>query len=694
VSDVGATSFSQHQYVTKHRFDRNGRRTVLKLPAQLVTGGQDSIRYTYAFWGNQLEQVWDPQGNLYAYSYNVRDEPTQLYSVFGAMSHHWRYDEDGRLSVDSVSVTGGGFPYFPFAIARRSALRYDGRAKLTGISGSFGSKDTVVNTYSGLGSLKASAAVQRGIGVQNGDSARHRSLESVSYDGLGHITGRGAIDSILKWAGGSPSLLVDSDSSWVVYVAGVGRDTLDFPVSQGPRRIHYDSAGNVVFTMKTAGSQSQAQEDRASYYDAAGRLFAADARYMSNDQQSYTTRVLEEYRYDALGRRVWVRARKTCSVGQGFVPPPVCLAAYIRRTIWDGDQELAEIQVPGNQNQSAYHEVDVGTINLPYIDNADVNPFYGRVIYTHGLLLDRPIAVARYSLVDLPAGGSYTTWPDFVVEPSWDARGTLAFGSYGGYAYKQLVPGGTQCVAVPATSPQRCLRWGWPGARAAYNSQLGVIHDSWLGTLLEDKIDGAGTYYRRNRQYDPTRGRFTQEDPIGLAGGLNLYGFANSDPVNFSDPFGLCPERDPNCKEFTGAEARAVFARLAAMPIAEAILESGKLTATLAAPGLGGGGAGISTLRIGGARMLGHYPAYVIEAGKTGAKIFSMPSKVYEAMSVGERWATNAKFLDRGISAGAEFQLATPATAIRRGSTLAREVQYLLDRGYAWSSDFSKLVPK
>jgi uncharacterized protein RhaS with RHS repeats len=34
---------------------------------------------------------------------------------------------------------------------------------------------------------------------------------------------------------------------------------------------------------------------------------------------------------------------------------------------------------------------------------------------------------------------------------------------------------------------------------------------------------------------------FTQEDPIGLAGGLNLYGFANGDPVNFSDPFGLCP---------------------------------------------------------------------------------------------------------------------------------------------------------
>jgi hypothetical protein len=32
-------------------------------------------------------------------------------------------------------------------------------------------------------------------------------------------------------------------------------------------------------------------------------------------------------------------------------------------------------------------------------------------------------------------------------------------------------------------------------------------------------------------------------DPIGIAGGLNVYGFANGDPITYSDPFGLmrCP---------------------------------------------------------------------------------------------------------------------------------------------------------
>jgi RHS repeat-associated protein len=51
----------------------------------------------------------------------------------------------------------------------------------------------------------------------------------------------------------------------------------------------------------------------------------------------------------------------------------------------------------------------------------------------------------------------------------------------------------------------------------------------------------------RNRVYDQESGRFTQEDPIGLAGGLNLYQYAGNSPSMLTDPFGLCvagPGRD------------------------------------------------------------------------------------------------------------------------------------------------------
>lgn len=37
---------------------------------------------------------------------------------------------------------------------------------------------------------------------------------------------------------------------------------------------------------------------------------------------------------------------------------------------------------------------------------------------------------------------------------------------------------------------------------------------------------------------------FTQEDPIGLAGGMNLYGYGAGDPINNSDPMGLSPQSE------------------------------------------------------------------------------------------------------------------------------------------------------
>jgi uncharacterized protein RhaS with RHS repeats len=54
--------------------------------------------------------------------------------------------------------------------------------------------------------------------------------------------------------------------------------------------------------------------------------------------------------------------------------------------------------------------------------------------------------------------------------------------------------------------------------------------------------DASGQLYMRNRYYNPQTGQFTQPDPIGLAGGLNSYGFAAGDPITYSDPYGLCPQ--------------------------------------------------------------------------------------------------------------------------------------------------------
>jgi RHS repeat-associated protein len=48
------------------------------------------------------------------------------------------------------------------------------------------------------------------------------------------------------------------------------------------------------------------------------------------------------------------------------------------------------------------------------------------------------------------------------------------------------------------------------------------------------------------RDYDPTTGRFTTKDPIGLNGGANVYLYAMGNPVVFVDRVGLGPTPLPN----------------------------------------------------------------------------------------------------------------------------------------------------
>jgi len=58
--------------------------------------------------------------------------------------------------------------------------------------------------------------------------------------------------------------------------------------------------------------------------------------------------------------------------------------------------------------------------------------------------------------------------------------------------------------------------------------------------------DNTGLYFYRARYYDAVLKRFVSEDPIGLAGGMNVAAYVGGNPVGKTDPFGLSPffERD------------------------------------------------------------------------------------------------------------------------------------------------------
>ncbi|MGH7562551.1 MAG: RHS repeat-associated core domain-containing protein [Gemmatimonadales bacterium] len=552
IRDASGTVFTNHRYGIANTYDRNGRRVRLRIPTQLGVNGADSIRFAYDPVLGAPKQVYDILNNQFRYAYNLRIELDSIIRP-GNLAQRFVYDNDGRIQVDSIKNMGvAAYPRHPSAVLRATTYTYDARALVAQATDPTSFKDTLQVSYSGLGHAVKTSLVQNGSWLGTGFPGRYRSIDTLRYDAIGNITRAFAIDSAFTEGAWKAS---SRPRNRPAYQAGTGRQLTD-TLSNGKRFFTHDSSGNIRFTTVVQNPQNARMEDRAAYYRADQRLAASDWRYVTDGSVipgKPEERQFVENRYDALGRRVWQRVQPTCAPDSS-VPNfarMVCQLTFIKRFVWDGDQELVEIQMPLASIVPANPiENDTTTTKVAkYVDAlgnpvADPNPFYGRVVYVPGLTLDRPITLTRIGYADWPAQGPSDTtykgnWGPFTLAPFWNSRGVAPDGAFAdGDRYKQV--GATNCVPISATA--RCISLPWTIDWSAYDrSKKLILLTGWHGSVVEDKGDKGGLNFRRNRYYDPASGRFTQEDPLGLAGGLNLYGFAGGDPVNFGDPFGLCP---------------------------------------------------------------------------------------------------------------------------------------------------------
>ena len=196
--------------------------------------------------------------------------------------------------------------------------------------------------------------------------------------------------------------------------------------------------------------------------------------------------------------------------------------SYTDWVVWSGDQMLGELR--GGFGSDTY----------------GAGSWEGRIAYTHGPGIDAPLSFVRHGL-----NAAAVT---IVPHANW--RGT-----YGAGTYKN----GSTAGILDLTT----VRWPADDLGAYLAPTEPYAEDQpWVGVLIGNIRDANGWLYRRNRYYDPGTGRFTQEDPIGIAGGLNLYALGGGDAVSYTDPYGLCvSQKDKDGKTVeTECEKFAAFA--------------------------------------------------------------------------------------------------------------------------------------
>jgi len=255
--------------------------------------------------------------------------------------------------------------------------------------------------------------------------------------------------------------------------------------ARGERRYEYDPAGNLIAT----------PEHRTVVYDTGNLLARADTELYEHDERMRRARRHESsgrivtYRYDSLDQLVEVsfgdREEKWTAAYDGLGRRSYREYGG-RRTefFWDGDRLAAERDPDGRLRIYVYPNEDA---LLPFLwldyENDRAAPTTGKASYPFYAPTGLPIRVE-----------------DAYGREVWRASAVDPYGAF---------------PAGPNASPPTRLRFA--------------------GHFWDEHLELS---YNRFRDYDPRLGRYLQPDPLGHAGGINLYAYS-ANPVVEVDLRGL-----------------------------------------------------------------------------------------------------------------------------------------------------------
>jgi RHS repeat-associated protein len=487
-----------------YTYDRNGRRSTM-------TWELGTTSYGYSAGGvvdfGPLQQVTDPSGNTYRLRHDLQSRVDSLVVATsgGTVGVRERrgYDADSRLVRRVRESTNGSV-----GTLNRDSLWYTPRNTVDSAQsdGRAQTSERVRYAYDPLGAVVAQERVRSSNTAYQVQEFRNDAYGNVFYSRTRSSASGEEAPAVSDYF--NDGLLI-SRQTILPPQGQITQNMVSEELSQQGDGGRVTRTG-VLVTIPPVNGGGYASQTGAQYYYQADEKLSVVQRYDFRVGSSANLGSWEEYWYDALGRRVLTRARRSGSppTGAGALcndPVGNTCQSYWQRTVWDGDQLLYEWRTADGSS-------------------TDLNSGYAGYVHLEGL--DQPVGLMR-------SDGTR------VLNYNWRGLGESSVFTNGAPGDVSIF-GGTVAVDWP-TRTQGGVYFT-PNVLASGPS--GPF--TWFGTLAENGAGSTGLLYKRNRYFDPVSGRFTQADPIGLGGGLNLYGFADGDPVNFSDPFGLkpCP---PTC---------------------------------------------------------------------------------------------------------------------------------------------------
>jgi RHS repeat-associated protein len=534
--DIGAAGGTA--VTTTLGYDSNGNQTSVAAPLARNTGNQyDAL--------NRLTQITDAASGVTILNYDANDN---LASVTDPKTLQTSYTHDGfgdltqQVSPATGTTTntfdsGGNLHTATDARGAISTYGYDALNRVTSTSYQIGgtTDQTLSYTYD---------TGTNGKGHITGASDANHAL-AWSYDTLGRVTGKGqtvggtTLSVGYGYTNGDLTALTTPSGQAITYtyadhqITGITVNATALLTSAtyepfGPvRGWTWGNATTEVRLHDTDGNQSllTGVESVSFNYDTAYRITGISNS--ANSALSWT------YGYDSLDRLT--------SAGQTAETLGWSYDADGNRQQQTGASTASPLWTSG----AAFRLNDRGRVSSATVGGTTTNYIYNAL----GQMIEKSAGTNTILMYD-EAGhllGEYTGAGTLVQETVWMGDlpvATLRPNGSGGINIDYIHADQLNTPRTVTRPSDNAILWRWDAD--PFGTTLPNQNPQGQGTFIYN-LRYPGQYYQAEtglnynyfRDYDQSTGRYVESDPIGLAGGINTYGYVHANPLSRTDPKGL-----------------------------------------------------------------------------------------------------------------------------------------------------------